>query len=313
MARYTNTIQDILMMYVWEDGKDEEITTTKEIINYAMPKLFDFPYPLYDEKLKEQFQRDFIRHFYTREIGSETIALFKQRLEDYLYLSHEKWAKVYETFNELNPFINYDVKTTRGINENESTDNTSNRKDIETNNRVTDSTENVTKNETTNTTSDSNENMTSNQTQNSTSKTTDFTRSIDSNNPDERLNLTANDGQGLLQYASSINETRGTSDTTNNTTTNATRDTTNHETSNTTKATTQGTTAHETSDNDRNLTRDETEKILRELSQAIDERKTGKIGNNTYTSMYYEFINKFEGIHKQMFREMSYLFLSLLN
>ena len=92
-----------------------------------------------------------------------------------------------------------------------------------------------------------------------------------------------------------------------------TRDTTNHETSNTTKGTTQDTTAHETSDNDRNLTRDETEKILRELSQATDERKTGKIGNNTYTSMYYEFINKFEGIHKQMFREMSYLFLSLLN
>ena len=45
------TIQDILMEICWEDGLEDELTTKKEIVDYAMPKLFDFNYPLYDEKL----------------------------------------------------------------------------------------------------------------------------------------------------------------------------------------------------------------------------------------------------------------------
>src|SRR5699024_3484895 len=109
------------MMYAWEDDKD--INTTHEIVEYGRPKLFDFSYPLYDSNLKDQFELDFIRHFYTREIGSESIALFKLRLQDYLYLNSEKWERLYKSMDEnLNPFHNIDVKTTRSTDESEQTD-----------------------------------------------------------------------------------------------------------------------------------------------------------------------------------------------
>lgn len=281
MARYTMTIQDILMEIVWQDGLENELTTKKEIIDYAMPKLFDFNYPLYDEKLKEEFQRQFINHFYMREIGSESRALFKVRLEDYLVLSYPKWKKLYNTFEEINPFLNYDIKTERGVDETENTDKTATRDDDEKTNRKIDTTEN----------------MTSNQQAITHNDGLDFSREIDTDTPDDRMEITVNDGTGAIDYASNITENRGK---------NTTDATSNSDVS-------RETTGNEKSDTNRLLDRDETEKRLRELNQVLDERKYGKIGNLTYTTMYDEFISKFEGINKQMFKEMSYLFMGLLN
>lgn len=281
MARYTMTIQDILMEIVWQDGLENDLTTKKEIVDYAMPKLFDFTYPLYDEKLKEEFQRQFINHFYMREIGSESRALFKVRLEDYLTLSYPKFKKLYNTFEEINPFLNYDVKTERGVDETENTDKTATRDDTEGTNRQIDTTEN----------------MTSNQKATTHNDGLEFSREIDTDTPDDRMELTVNDGVGALDYASNINENRGKSSNDATSDTDVSRETI----------------GSETSDNNRTLNRDETEKRLRELNQVLDERKYGKIGNLTYTKMYEEFINTFEGINKQMFKEMNYLFMGLLN
>ena len=275
------TIQDILMEICWQDGLENELTTKKEIVDYAMPKLFDFNYLLYDEKLKEEFQRQFINHFYMREIGSESRALFKVRLEDYLTLSYPKWQKLYNTFEEINPFLNYDVKTERAVDENENTDKKATRDDVEGTKRTV----------------DTKENMKSNQKTTSNTNSVDFNREIDTDTPDDRMKITVNDGTGALDYASNITENRGknTTDATGNT--DVSRETT----------------GNEKSDTNRLLDRDETEKRLRELNQVLDERKYGKIGNLTYTSMYEEFISTFEGINKQMFKEMGYLFMGLLN
>lgn len=281
MARYTMTIQDILMEICWQDGLENELLTKKEIIDYAMPKLFDFNYPLYDEKLKDEFQRQFINHFYMREIGSETRALFKVRLEDYLVLSYPKWQKLYNTFEEINPFLNYDVKTERGVDETENTDKKATLDDNEKTKRQIDTTEN----------------MKSNQKSKTHNDGLDFSREIDTDTPDDRMELTVNDGVGALDYASNITENRGKSSNDATSDTDVSRETI----------------GNEKSDTDRTLDRDETEKRLRELNQVLDERKYGKIGNLTYTTMYDEFINTFEGINKQMFKEMSYLFMGLLN
>lgn len=56
--------------------------------------IFNFPYEFYDEKEREKFQRDFIRHFYFREIGTETIDRFLLNLEDI-------FATVFPYYNEL--------------------------------------------------------------------------------------------------------------------------------------------------------------------------------------------------------------------
>lgn len=56
--------------------------------------IFDFPYDFYNNDKKADFERDFIRHFYFREIGVETIDKFKFYLED-------KMNVVFPYYNKL--------------------------------------------------------------------------------------------------------------------------------------------------------------------------------------------------------------------
>ncbi len=65
----------------------------REIVESGI-NIFDFPYNFYDEEERANFQRDFIRHFYFREIGCETIDRFKLYLED-------KFATVFPYYNKL--------------------------------------------------------------------------------------------------------------------------------------------------------------------------------------------------------------------
>lgn len=66
--------------------------------------IFSFPYEFYDETKREKFERDFIRHFYFREIGCETVDRFKLYLRD-------KMETVFPYYNELfkSASIKYDV------------------------------------------------------------------------------------------------------------------------------------------------------------------------------------------------------------
>ena len=65
--------------------------------------IFDFKYDFYDEMKRRDFEQSFIRHFFFREIGSETIDRFKWYLED-------KMLTVFPYYNELmkTALIEYD-------------------------------------------------------------------------------------------------------------------------------------------------------------------------------------------------------------
>lgn len=67
-------------------------------------KIFDFKYPFYDETKRKEFEEKFIKHFYFREIGCDTIDRFKWHLED-------KMNTVFPYYNELfkSASIEYDV------------------------------------------------------------------------------------------------------------------------------------------------------------------------------------------------------------
>lgn len=56
--------------------------------------IFNFKYPFYDESKRLEFEKSFIRHFYFREIGAETIDRFMHYLED-------KMLTVFPYYNEL--------------------------------------------------------------------------------------------------------------------------------------------------------------------------------------------------------------------
>lgn len=317
MARYTSTIQDILMMYCVHNHNVEP-TTTKDIIATAQKDLFNFDYPFYDPLLKDEFEKQFIRHFYMREIAFESIALFKNHLEDYLWLNMEKWAVIYQKFNGLDPFINYDVKTDRKTDEDETknqdvtrTQTLENSKD-ESQTNLLDTTGNTKeKNNVTGTVGEKGSSKSD-----TTSDSKDFTRQLDETTPDDRLTITANDGTGIIQYADSINETRGTTNQTENTNASTTTDTTTKtdETKERDDVKNQVEDRHLHNVFEQNQNENETKGNTRAFLQELAERKHGKIGNSTYMSMYQEFINNFDSINKQMFREIKReCFIGLLN
>lgn len=286
MARYTMTILDIMSMYVWQDGKDKEITSNKEIKEYGRKKLFDFDYELYDNSLKDEFEKSFINHFYMREIGVDTVALFKMRLEDYLNLSKDKWTLLYKTFDDtINPFVNYDVKTERAIDEKETKDNALKRKD---------STDKTAKEDLT-----SNQIDETKQHSDTSSKADSFNRDIFTETPDDRLSITTDEGKGVIEYASNITET------TNKNSASEQNDTTGNQKSDVSRVT------NDTAKVDYN--KEETNANDRKMSQGLTERKFGKIGEKSYIEMYGEFVSVYESINQKMFKEMSYLFMSLLN
>ena len=298
----TSSIQDILMMYVWEDGLD--LTRREEIVPYVQKKLFNFDYPLYDEKLKHQFERDFIRHFYTREIGSESVALFKLRLEDYLYLNHEKWQRLYQNVDEnVNPFTNVDIKTIRDINLEETKDNQTTDDD-----KITGRTDREeTGKDTNKRTHSTKEDTDSTQDTNVTSHADDFTRNLEQTPPDERLSITANDGVGLIDYASNIQENKNINDSTQESETVGTTDRTTTGTDDSIRDNT--TTGFET--DSKNRLRTELENQKRALEQLYNEQKVGRTWNKSFVEVYNEYVNHFQGLHKLMFKDMEKLFLGV--
>ncbi len=61
--------------------------------------IFNFPYVFYDESKKYKFEEKFIKHFYFREIGAETIDRFLWFLEDKFNTVLPYYNKLFETAN----------------------------------------------------------------------------------------------------------------------------------------------------------------------------------------------------------------------
>lgn len=87
-----------------------------DIVNTVIPKatpiLFDFNFPIFDEQYRNVLLTKIIKHYYTREIGEETLGLFKLRFDTRLNEIMPYYNKMYETETyKFNPM--YDVDLTR--------------------------------------------------------------------------------------------------------------------------------------------------------------------------------------------------------
>lgn len=241
MASYTMQLREYI-----EQASQDEILSTREKIEKGRTKLFDFDYPIFDSSYKNVFETHFIRNFYMREIGFETEGLFKFHLETWLVINMPYFNKLFESeLKTFDPLMNYkmDITNNKTVNRNQTQDST------------TDGTNNSTSTGITN--SDS------------------FGRNLESNNPDSRLAITTQDGAGVIQYASGIDE--------------ATKKTTNDSTGEVNDTTNVTGTATAT---------------LNEIEDYI-ESKVGKIGNQSYSSMIKEYRETFLRIEKKIFSEMN--------
>jgi hypothetical protein len=176
MASYTMQLSEYIEM--WSQESDISV---RERIETGRPKLFDFQYPFFDADYKSVFETNFIRKFYTREIGFETEGLFKFQLESWLLINMPYFNKLFESeLLKFDPLMNSSMETT--------------------------STRNVDKDEQVDLTTNTDATSTNKQNINGTQTDNTFNRQLENNTPDTRLAITTADGRGVIEYASSIKE-----------------------------------------------------------------------------------------------------------
>ena len=120
MSKYTTEVRFICETAA---GLTESAGASKvdEIIAKAAPIVFNFDWPIFDETYRLGLEEKILRHYYTREIGEETVGLWKLRLEDRLNLIMPKYNQLYESAKlEFNPFFDVDY-TRQGTNSGEGT------------------------------------------------------------------------------------------------------------------------------------------------------------------------------------------------
>lgn len=111
MSKYTTEVR-----YICEVAaglvESADYTGVEDVIKKALPVVFDFSFPIFDENYRSVLETKIMKHFYTREIGLETVGLWKLKL-------NTKLNEIMPYFNQLynsqlyafNPF--YDVDLTR--------------------------------------------------------------------------------------------------------------------------------------------------------------------------------------------------------
>lgn len=111
MSKYTTEVRFICESYA---GLIESTGYSKidEIIEKARTKVFDFTYPIFDEMYRSVLETKILKHFYTREIGAETVGLWKLWLNTRMNEIMPYYNKLYKSeLFDFNPM--YDVDYTR--------------------------------------------------------------------------------------------------------------------------------------------------------------------------------------------------------
>ena len=114
MAKYTTSVRSICEV---NSGLDESKgqANVNDIIANSRDKIFDFPYPIYDEEYRPVLESKILKHYYTREICAETVGRWKLFLDARMNEIMPYYNKLYESeLLKFNPL--YDVDYTRTSN-----------------------------------------------------------------------------------------------------------------------------------------------------------------------------------------------------
>lgn len=126
MSKYTTEVRFICEnAYPYSESKGYD--DIEDIIDKTHSKIFNFEYPIFDEKYKKTLETKILKHFYTREIGEETVGLWKLRLNAKMNEIMPYYNQLYNsTLLEFNPLYTHnitrehtgeaqDIGTNRGI------------------------------------------------------------------------------------------------------------------------------------------------------------------------------------------------------
>lgn len=112
MSKYTTEVRFICETYA---GLDEsaDYMGIDEVLDKSRGKVFDFDFPIFDENYRNVLEDKILKHYYTREIGAETIGLWKlwlnTRMNEIMPYYNQLYASEVIKFN---PMYDVDLTTT---------------------------------------------------------------------------------------------------------------------------------------------------------------------------------------------------------
>lgn len=306
MSKYTTEVRYICEYYA---GLDKSVGGAKvdDVIDKSLSGVFDFDFPIFDEKYRKVLEKKILKHYYTREIGLETVGLWKLKLNTKLNEIMPYYNKLYNSeLLDFNPFynINRTTKSDRNFkgNENKSETLTENIKNIGTNEYTN----------TTNRTGTSVEALGEKNKQ--TYDVTDSGSNSKQSNSKDRYSDTPQgsikniENNAYLTNARIVDNQESGTDT--NKKTGSTLDEKSGEnTTNTTLVNTDTMKQGMTNDTDKtNNTIDE--KIINNLDDYL-ENVSGKEGTETYSEMLIKYRNTFLNIDMQVISDLEELFMQI--
>lgn len=322
MSKYTTEVRFICETAAGLD-MSEGYLSVNQIVKAALPSVFDFDFPIFDEAYRPLLETKILKHFYTREIGLETVGLWKLKLDTKLNEIMPFYNQLYKSeLIEFNPMYDVDLTRDHKLNKTETTtqkgteDITASKNgNISDNTNVDETTTQDTLNEsTTNNTSETNINNTTGSTSEETASATKTHYDKYSDTPQGSLTnvqndtyltnarmVSDNDGQSGKTTVNGIDESNGT--TTSETTGNETGFNTTEVSSNTRKDI-------ETTDSENRNATQTANKDLNSIDDYLEHVK-GKNGGVSYSTMLMEYRNTFLNIDMQVINELNDLFLNL--
>lgn len=121
MSKYTTEVRYICETYA---GLEESVgfADVGKVITDSRAKIFDFEYPIFDENYRAALESKILLHYYTQEIGMETVGLWKLRLQAKMNEIMPYYNQLYKSeLLTFNPLVDVDLKTQRsGSSNNES-------------------------------------------------------------------------------------------------------------------------------------------------------------------------------------------------
>lgn len=160
MSKYTTEVR-----FICENSaglsESEGADNVDSILDRCWNKVFNFDFPIFDEKYRKVLCRKILKHYYTREIAHETVGRWKLAMNTKLNEIMPYYNQLYKSeLLEFNPF--YDVELTRSKEGSGTRDTTGSTNNTSTESGTNTKTDTVTSNETSSDTSETTESNTNN-------------------------------------------------------------------------------------------------------------------------------------------------------
>lgn len=306
MSKYTTQVRFICETAAGL-SESEGQTSVKDIIAAAIPSVFDFDFPIFDESYRNVLETKILKHYYTREIGLETVGLWKLKLDTKLNEIMPFYNQLYKSeLIEFNPMYDVDLTRDHNLKREETT------KQDATEKGTTEKTGNVDDNIHTETSDNQNSESTTD-IQNTTGSTSKEKLGASKTHYDKYSDTP----QGSLQNVQ--NDTYLTNARMINDTDSQTGETTVSGNDTSKGTTTANSNANGTNDTERNISTNDSEeksvsqnlnKNLNSIDDYIEHVK-GKNGGVSFSAMLNEFRTTFLNIDMQIIDELSDLFMNL--